>query len=73
MSSLESKIESLIFCSPKPIKLSDIIKTFSESEKVDYSKNKISENIERLIKKYKSDDYSFEIIESGGGFQFLTN
>ena len=72
MSSLESKIESLIFCSPKPIKLSDIIKTFSESEKVDYSKNKISENIERLIKKYKSDDYSFEIIESGGGFQFLT-
>lgn len=72
MSSLESKIESLIFCSPKPIKVSDIIKTFSECEKADYSEKKISENIESLIKKYKNDKFSFEIIESGGGFQFLT-
>ena len=40
MSLLEAKIESLIFCSPKPIKVSDIIKAFSESE----NKNFITEN-----------------------------
>ena len=72
MSSLESKIESLIFCSPKPIKLSDIIKTFLESEKSNFSEKRISESIKILINKFKSDNFSFEIIESGGGYQFLT-
>ena len=72
MSSLESKIESLIFCSPKPIKIGEIIKIFSESEKSDFSEKKVLENIKKLINKFKSDDFSFEIIESGGGYQFLT-
>lgn len=72
MNSLESKIESLIFCSPKPIKLSDIIKTFLESEKSNFSEKRISESIKILINKFKSDNFSFEIIESGGGYQFLT-
>jgi len=72
LNSLESKIESLIFCSPKPIKLSDIIKTFLESEKSNFSEKRISESIKILINKFKSDNFSFEIIESGGGYQFLT-
>ena len=72
MNSLESKIESLIFCSPKPIKIGDIIKTFSESEKSNFSEKKILEGIKKLMHKFKSDDFSFEIIESGGGYQFLT-
>ena len=72
MNSLESKIESLIFCSPKPIKIGDIIKTFSESEKSNFSEKKILEGIKKLMHKFKGDDFSFEIIESGGGYQFLT-
>ena len=72
MSSLESKIESLIFCSPKPIKVNDIIKAFSESEKIKYDESKIKKSINKLIDKYKSEEYSFEIIKSGGGYQFLT-
>ena len=72
MSSLESKIESLIFCSPKPIKVNDIIKAFSESEKTKYDESKIKKTIDKLIDKYNSKEYSFEIIESGGGYQFLT-
>ena len=72
MSSLESKVESLIFCSPKPIKVNDIIKAFSESEKTKYDESKIKKTIDKLIDKYNSEEYSFEIIESGGGYQFLT-
>ena len=33
MSELESNIEALIFCSPKPIKIDDIQKTFFEYDK----------------------------------------
>ncbi len=72
MNSLESKIESLIFCSPKPIKTGDIIKTFSESEKTNFSEKTIIDGIKKLINKFKDDNFSFQIIESGGGYQFLT-
>tara|TARA_A100001234_G_C12622218_1_gene384339 strand:+ start:966 stop:1529 length:564 start_codon:yes stop_codon:yes gene_type:complete len=72
LSSLESKVESLIFCSPKPIKISDIIKAFFESESTKYNEETIFEAIIKLKKKYNNSSFSFEIIESGGGFQFLT-
>ena len=70
-SSLESKIESLIFCSPKPIKINDIIKAFFESEKSKYNEKSIIDSINILKKKYNDTKFSFEIVESGGGYQFL--
>ena len=72
MSFLESSIESLIFCSPKPIKIKEIIKVFEESEKKNYDENKIKNCLSSLINKYKDSSFPFEIIESGGGYQFLT-
>ena len=72
MNSLESKVESLIFCSPKPIKIIDIIKTFKESEKENYSEESILKSIKKIQKKFSDIKFSFEIVESGGGFQFLT-
>ena len=72
MSSLEANIESLIFCSPKAIKIGDIKKTFYENEKKEYKEDKILNALDNLIEKYKSEEFSFEIVESGGGYQFLT-
>ncbi len=72
MSSLELKIESLIFCSPKPLKVDEIIKALLESEKKDYDKASILKYINSIISKYKEKNFSFEIVESGGGFQFLS-
>lgn len=72
MSFLESGIESLIFCSPKPIKIKEIIKVFEESERKNYDENKIKNCLSSLIDKYKDPSFPFEIIESGGGYQFLT-
>ena len=72
MSLLEAKIESLIFCSPKPIKVSDIIKAFSESENKNFTEEEINNSINNLKEKYNKEEFSFEIIESGGGYQFLT-
>ncbi len=72
MSTLETKIESLIFCSPKPIKVTDIIRAFSESESKKYNEEEIYSSLKKLKEKYIKSDFSFEIIESGGGYQFLT-
>ena len=72
MSSLETKIESLIFCSPKPIKIDIIQKAFAESESINYKEKEIKDCLDSIIKKYKNNNFSFELVESGGGFQFLT-
>lgn len=39
---------------------------------VDFLEQDIKNKIEELKKKYKDDSYSFEICETGGGYQFLT-
>ena len=72
MSFLESGIESLIFCSPKPIKLEEIIRVFAEAKNKNYNEKKIKKTLYELIAKYKDSSFPFQIIESGGGFQFLT-
>ena len=72
MDSLETKIESLIFCSPKPIKISEIKEIIKENDGNIYQEKQIHNLLNSLIKKYDDDSYSFKIVESGGGFQFLT-
>ncbi len=72
MSELESNIEALIFCSPNPIKIDDIQKTFFEYDKKKYEFESIQSAIQNLTNKYQHNKYAIEIIESGGGFQFFT-
>ena len=72
MSSLETKIESLIFCSPKPIKIDIIQKAFAESESINYNEKEIKGCLDSIFRKYNNNNFSFELVESGGGFQFLT-
>ena len=72
MSELESNIEEIIFCSPKPIKIDDIQKIFFEYDKKKYEFKSIQSVIQNLTNKYQHNNYAIEIIESGGGFQFFT-
>ncbi len=74
MSYLETAIESLIFCSSKPLKIEEIIKVFDEvkNNNVKHDKLKIKRILSTIIEKYKKDNSPFEVVESGGGFQFLT-
>ena len=32
----------------------------------------IDNALDRIIERYRSDDFSFEVVQSGGGFQYLT-
>ncbi|KXX68830.1 SMC-Scp complex subunit ScpB [Flammeovirga sp. SJP92] len=73
MERIDIAIESLIFVSNEPVSVDEILTTLQETfEEEEISKEVIIENIERLIKKYKRKDYSFEVIKSGEGYSFLT-
>lgn len=72
MDYLANHIEALIFCAPKPITEKELQSCLKEMFEADVPLKDITEGIGTLQEKYKRDDFSFEVVQSGGGFQFLT-
>jgi segregation and condensation protein B len=72
MDFLQNHIEALIFCSPTPIKISDIKSCLSEMFGADVPEDDIVNAIKRLEEKFHQDEFSFQLNRSGGGYQFLT-
>ncbi|MGI9541704.1 MAG: SMC-Scp complex subunit ScpB [Cyclobacteriaceae bacterium] len=72
MDFLTNHIEALIFCSSKPIRKSEIQACLVEMFEADIPEKDIKAALEVLQKKYEDETYSFEVIKSGGGYQFLT-
>jgi segregation and condensation protein B len=69
---LQHHIESLIFCSPDPIKPEDIRACLSEMFEAEVPMEDIQAALEKLLQKYEDDNYPFKIFSMGGGYQFLT-
>ena len=72
MDFLVNHIEALIFCTQKPIQLKEIKQCLTEMFETDVPIKDIEKSIAELETKFSSKNYSFEIIKSGGGYQFLT-
>ena len=72
MDFLQNHIESLIFCSPNPIKLPDIKTCLSEMFGADVPEEDIVGAIQRVEEKFLGDEFSFQLYKASGGFQFLT-
>jgi segregation and condensation protein B len=72
MDFLQNHIEALIFCSPTPIKVADIKSCLSEMFNADVPEEDITAAIQRLEEKFQSDEFSFQLNKSAGGYQFLT-
>lgn len=68
-------IEALIFASEKPLTLLEITDLLNSSfgfmeDKL--SLDQVEAAIQGIVEKYNSEFYPFEIVQSGGGWQFLT-
>ena len=74
MENLQLTIEALIFATDHPVKLREIKESLQKAseEELKIEDDRILEAISNLEKKYESEDFSFEIVKSGGGYQFLT-
>ena len=72
MDFLINHIEALIFCSPKPISIADLRACLTEMFEADVPEEDTIKAINQLKDRYEADMYAVTIIESGGGFQFLT-
>ena len=72
MDFLGNHIEALIFCAQKPITFKEIQNCLNEMFEADVPNKDIEKALEEISAKYSADDYPFEVVKSGGGFQFLT-
>ena len=68
-------IEALIFASDKPLTTIEIVDLANNAfsfmeEKV--SLDQVETSLEGIVEKYKAEFYPFEVVQSGGGWQFLT-
>ena len=72
MDFLQNHIEALIFCSPSPIKSSDIKACLSEMFNAEVPEDDIQGAIQRLEEKFQAEEYSFQLFKTAGGYQFLT-
>lgn len=72
MDYLANHIEALVFCSPKPITENEIQNCLKEMFDADVPADDISGGLKSIQEKFSEAAFSFELVESGGGFQFLT-
>jgi len=69
---LAQHIESLIFASDSPLPLPEIEACLEETFGMSVHPEELQQAIQYLHHKYQHPDFSFEITEIAGGFQFLT-
>ncbi len=79
ISELIPHIEALIFASDKPLTTLEIVELVNNADLVDekISLDKVEASIDGIVEKYSADsdsyrNYSFEVKQIGGGWQFLT-
>lgn len=72
MEGLLRHIESLIFVADQPISVGEIQDCLESVFEVKLKQEDLIIDINLLINKYADDNYSMEIIEIAGGYQFLT-
>lgn len=65
-------IEALIFTSSKPIKVNEIYAILDDLFDVSLTEEEVVTKIDLIKEKYTAEDYSFEIIQKGGGYQFMS-
>lgn len=65
-------IEALIFVAKEPVDVLTIKRSIESAYETNVEQDAVEKAIDYLRDKYDDDQYSFEIVEIAGGYQFLT-
>ena len=72
MNLLRQHIEAIIFAAEQPVAFKEVHECLLTTFGWEVNKDDIEEAITALKERYDSDDYSFYLTESGGGYVFMT-
>lgn len=72
MKNIHQYIEAMIFANDQSTSLKEIKESLEKIYGWILNEAEINEKVQELISKYKTGEYSFEIVEISGGFQFMS-
>ena len=72
MQHLQAHIEALIFCNQEPVSVKELQGCMSDTLDAKVSTKDVEEVLLKIVERYSSDIYPFEVVEIAGGYQFLT-
>ncbi|MEM6643746.1 MAG: SMC-Scp complex subunit ScpB [Bacteroidota bacterium] len=72
MDYLSNHIEALVFCAPKPVSVQEVQGCLKEMFDAEVPEEDVKNGLESIREKFSSEDFSMELVQSGGGYQFLT-
>lgn len=72
LDNIEQFIEALIFASDQSISKIEITNCLHGTFEVTYPDDEIEELLRNIMARYQSDDFAIQLINTGGGYQFLT-
>ena len=72
MELLQQHIQALIFASPQALPLHEILVVVQEALQPDITEADLQAAITSIQSQFKSENFAFELVEIGGGYQFLT-
>jgi segregation and condensation protein B len=72
MQNLEQHIQSIIFSSPQPVSILDIRLSIQKVFEVEIEESVIKASIEDIHVRFATDTFAFELMNTGGGYQFLS-
>jgi segregation and condensation protein B len=72
MSVIANHIQAMIFASEQPLDFEDIKECLTKLTGLEIVDSELEAVLNMLIEKYTSDEFPFEIVKTGGGYQMLT-
>lgn len=72
MEKITQHIEALLFTAQHPLSIGTIKGVLEATFKTPFTESFLLESLNTLQQRYSEDEFSFEIVEIAGGFQFLT-
>lgn len=72
MQQLHQHIEALVFCSEQSLSVQEIAASLKLSYGWELTEEEIVAAVETIREKYLGEEFSFELLEISGGYQFLT-
>lgn len=72
MKNILQHLEALIFSAEQPVTLMELKKCLEATFPIPFRQSDLEDMLEKLVSKYQAELYAFEILEIGGGYQFLT-
>lgn len=71
MDNLVQHIEAIIFTSEKPVNATDITECMQKQDE-SITEEQVKQSIKTIDEKFDAPEFAFQLVRSGGGYQFLT-